>query len=192
MKCIVIAWAARLTAALLPLVLFPAALPIGASAQSVQPAERLLLAFKALPPHEKRERNLYELAERVTGFIDGRRFPPAAVITEGNVRYGVYAVRRARVVRTTDSRRSPSSSRSGLRYLLEYNTLYKLCALEYRIGMESSRSGTITYVDCESGQTYSFPVSTGRPFDIFELDVIAGDVFEQLWNQRAASPGAAR
>src|SRR5689334_5730961 len=74
---------------------------------------RYLLSFRALPPHEKRERNFYELSRDVTGFIDGHRFPPSGVITDANVRYGVVSVRKARLLSETDSRRSPQSTQDG-------------------------------------------------------------------------------
>ena len=163
------------------------------SAQTAGPAdEHLLLAFRALPPHEKRERPLYELAQRITGFIDGRQFPPTAVITDKSVRYGVYSVRRVRVLKTSDSRQSPSGSRGRGVFVLAYNSLYKLCATGYRIRMATASAGSITYDDCEGGRSSSFPVATTRAFPIYELDTPGDNVFQELWKTHSTAASAPR
>ena len=50
---------------------------------------RLLLVLKAYPPHEKKERDFYELAREIRRFVDSSRFPPSAVVTDGTIRRGV-------------------------------------------------------------------------------------------------------
>jgi hypothetical protein len=137
---------------------------------------RYLLRFRALPPHEKRERNLYEFARTITGFIDGKSFPPSGVITDSNVRYGVTSAHRVRVVRKTDSRTSPSSSRDSV-YILVYNPIYKLCAKSYSIDTR------INYVDCEDQRQLQFPLTSRGRFDIYEVEVATGNILRDVWQK---------
>lgn len=158
--------------------------PVGAAQHETAANElRYLLTFKALPPHQKHERNLYEFAQAITGFIDGRYFPPSGVLTSEEVRYGVFAMKQTRLLRSTDSQQSPQSRKEGV-YVLVYNALYKLCATNYRITRGDARRGTITYVDCEDGKSYDFPVTTRRPFRIYEVEVVTEDILRQMWQEK--------
>ena len=187
---VAIAW---ITCVALMVVVLSERPPSNPSAQQVEKAdEYLLLTFRALPPHEKRERPLYQLAQRITGFIDGRKFPPTAVMTDKDVRYNVYSVRRVRVLKTSDSRQSPSGPRGRGVYVLAYNSLYKICATEYRVGMETASAGSIIYQDCDNGRSYSFPIATRRAFPVYELDPPGDNVFQELWRTHSPAASAPR
>lgn len=144
---------------------------------------RYLLIFKAWPPHEKKERNLYELAREINGFID-HGFPPSGVLTDGGAaRYGVSEVMKARVLKSTDSHQSQKSSKEGV-YFLAYDPIYKLCARSYSIRMLSRSRGKIIYVDYKDGKRYEFPITTRRPFSIYEVEVSTEDIFRQVWEDK--------
>lgn len=144
---------------------------------------RYLLLFRALPPHQKKERNFYELARDITGFSDGRFFPPAAVSTDEEIRYNVSKIIKTKVLQTTDSKKSPRSSKNG-HYVLAYSSLYKMCALNYTIDMKSPGKGSIHYSDCESGHKYQFPITTRQPFAIMEVDYLTENILRQIWEAR--------
>jgi len=145
------------------------------------PDIRYLLVFKAFPHHENRERNLYELAHKITGFIDGQIFPPSGIITSEEVRYGVTKIMKATVLKITNSRESPKSSNDSI-YVLSYNPVYKLCAKNYSIIKNRGRE-TIKYIDCESGNKYEFPVKTHRPFEILVIEMSPENILHQVWEQ---------
>lgn len=147
---------------------------------------RYLLIFRAVPPHQKKERNFYELAREITGFIDGRFFPPAAVVTNEEIRYNVFKIIKTKVLQTTDSQRSPRSLKNS-RYVLAYNSLYRMCALSYTIDMKSPGKGSIHYSDCESGHKYQFPITTRQPFAIVEVEYLTENILRQIWEARQQS-----
>ena len=147
---------------------------------------RYLLVFRALPPHQKKERNFYELAREIKGFIDARFFPPTAVITDEEIRYNVLKIIKTKVLKTTRSNRSPRASNKS-RYVLAYNSLYKLCAIDYRIDLKNSNGGAIHYTDCESGQQHDFPIQTRRPFEILEIELLTENVLRSVWEAKHQS-----
>lgn len=144
---------------------------------------RYLLVFRALPPHQKKERNFYELAREIKGFIDGRFFPPSAVITDEEIRYNVLKIIKTKVLKTTRSNQSPRASNKS-RYVLAYNSLYKLCAIDYRIDLKNSNRGAIHYTDCESGQQYDFPIQARRPFEILEVEFLTENILRSVWEAK--------
>lgn len=147
---------------------------------------RYLLVFKALPHHQNRERNFYELAHEITGFIDGRIFPPSGIITSEEVRYGVTKIMKTKVLKNTDSHQSPRSSKNGF-YVLVYNSVYKLCAKNYSIDIKNKSKSIISYTDCEDGNKYEFPVKTHQPFRIFEIEISPENILRQIWEQKRRS-----
>lgn len=155
------------------------------NSQKIQDDIRYLLIFRALPPHQKKERNFYELARDIKGFIDGRFFPPTAVITDEEIRYNVLKIIKTKVLQTTDSQRSPRSLKNS-RYVLAYNSLYRLCALNYAIEMKGPEKGSIHYSDCESGHKHQFPIITRQPFAIMEVEYLTDNILRQIWEMQKA------
>lgn len=147
---------------------------------------QLLLVFKAYPPHEKKERNFYELAREIRKFVDSPRFPPAGVVTDRTVRYGVFAAKRVRVLNTTDSRRSPRSQREGA-YVLALDSIYTICAKSYTVHTARAGKRKVTYTDCESGKEYEIPLRKPSPLTIYEVEILTGDIFRQLWQEKVGS-----
>ena len=138
----------------------------------------LLLIFKAYPPHEKKERNLCELAREIKAFVDPNRFPPTGIVTEESIRYGVFTVMRTKLLKTTDSVASPKSQEDRA-YVLAVDRTYKICARSYRL---SNRR--IAYVDYEDGNSYRFPVKTSGPFLIQEVEVSPANILRELWQEK--------
>ena len=162
-----------------------------ATAETTNPASnaqdiRYLLVFKALSHHQNRERNFYELAHEITGFIDGRIFPPSGIITSEEVRYGVTKIMKTKVLKNANSSESPKSSKNGF-YVLVYNSVYKLCAKNYSIDIKNKSRKIISYTDCEDGNKYEFPIKTHRSFKIFEIEISPENILRQIWEQNHRS-----
>lgn len=138
-----------------------------------------LLIFKAYPPHEKKERHFYELAQEIKGFVDPDRFPPTGIQTNETVRYGVFIARRAKIFKTTDSGQSPKSLKNGV-YLLAYDRTYKICARNYLINSKKK----IIYTDYQDGKKYEFPLKTSEPMAIYELEVSTENILRDLWEEK--------
>ena len=137
-----------------------------------------LMIFKAYPPHENKERNLCELAREIKGFVDPNHFPPAGIGTEAGVRYGVFSVFRATLLKTADSVTLPKSQKDGV-YVLALDRTYKICAKSYSL---SNRK--IAYIDYENGKSYDFPVKTSQSFPIHEVELTSGNVLRELWEPK--------
>jgi len=144
---------------------------------------RYLLLFKALPHHQKKERNFYELAREITGFIDGRIFPPTGIVTNEEVRYNVLKIIKTKILKTTNSLQSPQSSRSS-RYIIIYNPIYKICATDYSVSLKKSGGGNIHYTDCESERDYDFPVAHRRALDIVEVEFLTENILPEIWKNK--------
>ncbi len=154
-----------------------------AAQESRNEESQLLLVFKAYPAHEKNERNFYELAREIEAFVDSPRFPPTGVVTDKSIRYGVFAVKRARVLQTTDSRRSPRSPKEGV-YVLALDPIYTVCARSYSVHAAKAGKRKITYTDCESGEGYEIPIDRRPPIAVYEIEVLTGNIFRDLWQER--------
>ena len=159
----------------------PAARPVGKESRNED--TQLLLVFTAYPPHERKERPLYELAREIKAFVDSPRFPPTGVSTDKGIRYGVFAVKRVRVLKTTDSRRSPRSERPGA-YVLALDPIYKICTKSYTVHTTRAGKRRITYTDCENGEAYEIPLRKRSPLTVYELEILTGDIFRQLWQEK--------
>jgi hypothetical protein len=151
------------------------------SPQTKAPQPPYLLIFRAYPPHEKKERNLYELAQEIKGFVDGSRFPPSGIMTDEAVRYGVLTVLQAKVLKKTDSVQSPKSLTDGV-YLLTFDRTYKFCAKNY-----VANFGKIIYTDYQDGKKYNFPIKKSGPVLISELAVTEENILHDLWEAKHKS-----
>lgn len=142
------------------------------------PQAHLVLFFRARPPDSLLERNFIELASDLRGFVDSG-YPPAGIVTDASVRYGVTEVHQATLLDSTDSRRQPRSRSPGT-YVLEFDPVYKVCARVYSVKI-GERSRTVTYIDAHDGKAYDFPLRTSRPFRIHRVEINPVNVMRDLW-----------
>lgn len=112
------------------------------------------------------------------GFVDSG-YPPAGIVTDASVRYGVAEVHQATLLDSTDSRRQPRSRSPGT-YVLEFDPVYKVCARVYSVKI-GGRSRTVTYIDAHDGKAYDFPLRTSRPFRIHRVEINPVNVLRDLW-----------
>lgn len=58
--------------------------------------------------------------------------------------------------------------------------------------MHSTRAGKrkITYRDCESGEGYEIPLRKRSPLTIYEIEILTGDIFRQLWQEKVGRHGS--
>jgi hypothetical protein len=158
-------------------------LPLGATPVQDSDDLRYLLVRRAGFP----EKNYYEFA-RVVGILDPdlEFHSPIDVVTEnpGSIRYGVYRIYRARVLRETDSEKQPASAAEGA-FLLFYrrDPDLKFCARRYRFEAGPSGARKITYTDFEDGREYSFRMTKNwpRPFSIYVVEVSPSNRLHDIW-----------
>ncbi|MEW6733977.1 MAG: hypothetical protein AB1489_21805 [Acidobacteriota bacterium] len=143
---------------------------------------RYLLIFKGTLPGYRGERNFYEFAHSVDE-VYGRSFPPESIATSGTARYGVFAAMKAKVLKTSNSKDSPKATNKSV-YILVYDPIYTVCAKSYTITTNESGNKKISYTDYQSGKSYEFPITKKRPFDIYEVEIITGDILQQIWEEK--------
>ena len=161
-------------------------LPLCATPAQKSADLRYLLVRRAGTP----EKNYYEFARRVVEILDAdlefHGWLDVETEDPGSIRYGVYKIYQARVVRETDSEKQPASPADGA-FVLIYrrDPDLKFCARRYRFEREPSGERKITYTDFEEGREYSFRMTKNwpRPFAIFVIDVLPGNLLHDIWHR---------
>ena len=160
-------------------------IPLGAAPAQNSGDLRYLLIRRAGTP----EKNYYEFARRVVGILDSdiafHGWLDVETEDPGSIRYGVYKIYQARVVRKTDSEKQPTSPADGAFVLIDHRDPdLKFCARRYRFERESSGERKITYTDFEDGREYSFRMTNWpRPFAISVINVLPNDLLHDVWQR---------
>ena len=147
---------------------------------------RYLLVRRAGSP----EKNYYEFARRVVWMADAdlefHGWLDVETEDPGSMRYGVYKIYQARVVREMDSEKQPVSAADGA-FVLIYrrDPDLKVCARRYRFEREPSGERKITYTDFEDGREYSFRMTKNwpRPFVIYVVEVFPANLLHDVWQK---------
>ena len=176
----------RSASSILALSLLGLMVPLGASPTQNSDDLRYLLVRRAGTP----EKNYYEFARRVVGMADAdlgfHGWLDVETEDPGSMRYGVYKIYQARVVREMDSEKQPTSAADGA-FVLIYrrDPDLKFCTRRYRFERERSGERKITYTDFEDGREYSFSMTKNwpRPFVIYVVDVFPANLLHDVWQK---------
>jgi len=176
----------RSASRILALSLLGLIVPLGATPTQSSDDLRYLLVRRAGTP----EKNYYEFARRVVWMADAdlefHGWLDVETEDPGSMRYGVYKIYQARVVRETDSEKQPASAADGA-FVLIYrrDPDLKFCARRYRFEREPSGERKITYTDFEDGREYSFRMTKNwpRPFVIYVVEVFPANLSHDVWQR---------
>jgi hypothetical protein len=176
----------RSASRILALSLLGLIVPLGAAPTQNSDDLRYLLVRRAGTP----EKNYYEFARRVVGMADAdlefQGWLDVETEDPGSMRYGVYKIYQARVVREMDSEKQPASAADGA-FVLIYrrDPDLKFCARRYRFEREPSGERKITYTDFEDGREYSFRMTKNwpRPFVIYVVEVFPANLLHDVWQK---------
>ena len=105
------------------------------------------------------------------------------VASERTGRYGVYQAWRVRIVSTSDSQKSPVSTKDAV-YVLLYprNPDWIFGATKYSVVSTQAGAKKITYTDLQDGHEYTIDLSPEwpRPWQIYEVEILASNVFAEI------------
>jgi hypothetical protein len=106
------------------------------------------------------------------------------ISTDSTVRYGVYQAWKVRVVGTSDSVKTPASSKDSA-YVLIYprNADWKFCAKKYNVAPLRGGARRIVYTDFQDGKENVIDVSADRPrpWQIYEIEILKANAFVEIW-----------
>ena len=107
----------------------------------------------------------------------------ADIVTDHSVRYDVYRAWKVRVLRSSQSNKTPISTGPGV-YVLIYprNPAWIFCATKYRIETLKDLARRIIYTDFEDGSEYTLHLSNQWPRDwqVHQVEILNSNAFPEI------------